>query len=154
MSKYRLTHVPSLGTIQTIEEVQGVEIPESFTVSSEIYRYVVTYDGYRIVTDQHIILALIANDQQCCESWGYFSSDDDAAFVGASLQEVRLTDTALNQASFDQRNLYLDDGRIQFIDFVTDRGVFQVAVYNGHNGYYGHSVVVRVDDADMLDTTI
>src|SRR6185437_12398098 len=101
-------------------------------------------DGYEVETDQHVYRVLISNEQSCCESWGYLASDDDLTpFIGAELREVRLTDTALNTARVEASDYYGDDaGGIQFVDFVTDRGTFQLAVYNGHNGYYGHGVIV------------
>ena len=46
---------------------------------------------------------------------------------------------------------------IQFINFETDRGVFQLTVYNTHNGYYGHDIFIQVDDKivfqKVLDNT-
>ena len=34
---------------------------------------------------------------------------------------------------------------VQFINFETDKGIFQLTVYNCDNGYYGHDVVVKCD---------
>ena len=42
-------------------------------------------------------------------------------------------------------------GGIQFVDFVTDRGTFQLAVYNSHNGYYGHGILVLKNDEVLLE---
>lgn len=119
------------------------------------------FDGYKVCTEDHEVMILISNEQNCCESWGYFDSNDDAnQFIGANLHEVRLTDTALNMAALDANGLIwngeidLDEGSIQFVDFVTDAGVFQLAVYNAHNGYYGHSVIVAIDDNIIFDDTL
>lgn len=38
-----------------------------------------------------------------------------------------------------------------FVDIKTDKGVFQLTVYNSHNGYYGHSVVFLRDDFKIVD---
>lgn len=112
-------------------------------------------DGYRVETDQHIFHVLIDNYQSCCESWGYLSSEDDfQQFIDAELLEVRLTDTALKQKVVDESDYYNDAGGIQFVDFVTDRGIFQLAVYNGHNGYYGHGIVVAKDSEVLLSDTL
>lgn len=44
--------------------------------------------------------------------------------------------------------------QIQFVDFVTSRGTFQLAVYNSHNGYYGHGIIVAKDDEILLNETL
>lgn len=112
-------------------------------------------DGYVVETDQHTYRVLISNEQSCCESWGYLASEDDLKpYIGAELREVRLTDTALNTERVEQSDYYEDEGGIQFVDFVTDRGTFQLAVYNGHNGYYGHGVLVVKDDDVLLNETL
>ena len=110
-------------------------------------------DGYQVTTDQHEYRVLIDNWQNCCEKWGYIASEDDLeGYVGAALLEVRLTDTALNTEILEQHDLtYFEEGSIQFVDFVTDQGTFQLAVYNGHNGYYGHSIRVTKDAEVLLD---
>lgn len=112
-------------------------------------------DGYRIKTDKHTYLILIDNHQSCCESWGYFSSDDDlASYIGASLLSVELVDTALNVEKAEDIVSSLDSGGIQFVTFKTDKGDFQLAVYNGHNGYYGHGIIVAKDDKIIHDNTL
>lgn len=129
-----------LGEITDIEEVFDVKIDWS------------NQDGYRVKTDHHEFYVLISNGQSCCESWGYFSSEDDLQdFIGANLIEVKLTDVALNQKKVEESDCYSDSGGIQFVDFVTDEGVFQLAVYNAHNGYYGHSITVLKDEEVLLD---
>ena len=119
------------------------------------------FDGYKVSTDSHEILVLISNEQNCCENWGYFDTNDDASqYIGADLHNVRLTDTALSQAALDAAGLMwhgeidLEEGGIQFVDFITDAGVFQLAVYNAHNGYYGHSVIVAIDGKIIFDDTL
>jgi hypothetical protein len=113
-------------------------------------------DGYKVETEQHIFYVLIDNGQSCCESWGYFASEDDLNYyVGAELQEINLTDTASNKEKVKESGYYDgDSGGIQFVDFVTDKGTFQLAVYNSHNGYYGHGIVVAKDDEILLNETL
>jgi hypothetical protein len=114
-----------------------------------------TKDGYKVVTDKHTYHILISNGQSCCENWGYMSSEDDLDyFVGAELLEVNLTDTELNKGKLDKQNVWIGDGGVQFVDFVTDKGTLQLAVYNGHNGYYGHSILVAKDNEILLSDTI
>ncbi len=113
-------------------------------------------DGYKVQTDAHTFHVLIDNGQSCCESWGYLSSEDDLSyFIGAELREVKLTDTALKQQKVEASGYYDgDEGGIQFVDFLTDRGTFQLAVYNSHNGYYGHGIVVAKDENILLNETL
>jgi len=113
-------------------------------------------DGYKVETDKHVIYVLIDNGQSCCESWGYFASEDDLnQFIGAELREINLTDTALNKEKVEKSGYYDgDSGGIQFVDFVTDNGVFQLAVYNAHNGYYGHGILVAKDNDIILNETL
>lgn len=99
------------------------------------------FDGFRVSTDKQDITVLISNGQSCCENWGYLVSEDDTEkFVGATLKDVTITDTAL--ITHDDLK-YLDEGEAMFVNFETSKGTFQIAVYNGHNGYYGHSVKVN-----------
>jgi hypothetical protein len=126
-----------LGTIKNIEEIYE------------------EMDGYKIETDKHTYLVLIDNGQSCCESWGYFASDDDLKqYIGSELCEVNLTDKALNTMALKESGFYDDCGGIQFVDFVTNKGTFQLAVYNAHNGYYGHGILVAKDDEIILNETL
>lgn len=100
------------------------------------------YDGYRVDTDKQSIYVLIDNEQSCCESWGYLSSDDDLSrYVGAGLRNLAITDEGLNTRMVDAgKEAKSDSGGIVFVTFDTTVGPFQLACYNGHNGYYGHEV--------------
>jgi hypothetical protein len=103
-----------------------------------------SFDGYKITTDQQEILCLISNGQSCCESWGIFESQDDYSdFIGATLNDVKIVDTALNVEKWNKDFEYgLDAGGVMFVNFETDAGTFQLAAYNSHNGYYGHSAIL------------
>jgi hypothetical protein len=90
----------------------------------------------------------ISNYQSCCESWGHFESHNDLNyFVDADFLGIRLTDTELITTDYPNghglSNQYVECGGVQFVDIQTSRGVFQVAVYNFHNGYYGHNIWIR-----------
>lgn len=99
-----------------------------------------SYDGYAVETDEQTIYVLIDNYQSCCETFGYLASDDDiSTFVGAELRGIAVVDQGLNTHMIAAGE-GLDEGGIVFVNFTTDRGVFQIACYNGHNGYYGHEV--------------
>lgn len=126
-----------------------IEISEVFNVEGGSSWH--KLDGYRVKTEGHEFLVLISNGQCCCEHWGYMTSDDNLPFyIGAELLSVKATDTALNKAKVDEEAPYgFDCGGIQFVDFETDKGTFQLAVYNAHNGYYGHTVRL-VKDGEVL----
>lgn len=130
----------TLGVIQSIAEIDNVKFG----------RYC-DGDGYRVTTDKHTFSVLIDNGQSCCENWGYFASNDDfEPFIGAELLSVEFIDEALNKKQFDELFKYgFDCGGAQFVDFNTSRGTLQLAVYNDHNGYYGHSIAV-IKDSDFL----
>ena len=137
-----------LGKVKEIREVRDVHLfPDR------------GYDGYKVVTDKHVYHVLISNDQECCENWGYVVSyDNKKYFNDAELLEVRLTDVALDKVRFPEKppneSGWSDVRGIQFVDFVTTQGVFQIAVYNEHNGYYGHGILLLQDDRVLLDDSV
>ena len=109
----------------------------------------------KVNTTQTEILVLIDNGQSCCENWGYFSSEDNhTPYIGAELNKVDLTDVALNKTKVEKSGWYEDNGGIQFVDFVTDKGTFQLAVYNAHNGYYGHGIAVVIGEKVIHEDTL
>lgn len=110
------------------------------------------YDGYCVETTLHKYLLLIDNGQCCCESWGYFASNNDFdSFIGKVLESVEMTDVALNTKAVEESGYYDGEcGGIQFVNFrMSDGNVLQFAVYNEHNGYYGHPIYF-VKDAEIL----
>lgn len=138
----------NLGTIKEIQEVENISLKEESWCK---------FDGYKVVTDKHSFFILISSEQNCCESWGYFSSEDNfEQFIEKGLKEVTATNTALNTAVLEKENdIHLDEGGIQFVNFVcTDGSVLQFAVYNGHNGYYGHSIYFMKDDEVLLEESL
>lgn len=157
----------SLGTIKSIEEAKGITYQptaplhgsggarQGFVGMLNMLTGSGDMDGYKVETDKRIYYVLISNEQSCCESWGYLVSEDASEqFIGADLREVNLTDMALETLHFERADYYEDDGGVKFVNFVTDRGVFQIAVYNAHNGYYGHSILVARDEAVLLNDTL
>lgn len=104
--------------------------------------------GYAITTDEQVIKLLIDDNQSCCESWGYFMSEDDVTkFIGSDLIELTLTDTALNTIKLKEQNMsieqpYVYEGGIIFVNISTTEGLLQFCAYNEHNGYYGHDAKV------------
>jgi hypothetical protein len=154
-----------LGNVAPLNGTNGSHLGFSGMVSSVFGGR--TMDGYRVTTTKEPVLVLIDNQQSCCESWGYMASDDDlSSFVGANLRDVELADTRLGtwtltdeqkkQEANDKEMGWspYDEGGVQFVTFKTSRGDFQLAVYNGHNGYYGHGIIVAVGDKIVLDGTL
>jgi len=105
------------------------------------------YDGYRITTTEHEYLFLVYGEQNCCEQWGYFASDDSANdYIGKTLVATELTDVALDTRRVEESGYYEDGGGIQFVNLkMSDGGVLQLSVYNAHNGYYGHPIIFAKD---------
>ena len=112
------------------------------------------YCGYEVTTTHEIISILIDNNSRCCEHYGYMSTNDDInEFVGATLFNIELTDTSLNTTKIDaitegcHKDGYyrsdIDVEQIQFVNFITNRGIMQLVVYNYHNGYYGHEILIK-----------
>lgn len=129
--------------ITEISEYEGKQ-PEPYAWGTEA--------GFEIVTDKQTITLAIDNDASCCESWGYFLTEDDwEKFIGAELRGVKVTDTNRSTKTFndpkarwdDEGNIDLDCGEVLFVDIETDRGPLQFVAYNAHNGYYGHEAYIR-----------
>jgi hypothetical protein len=74
---------------------------------------------------------LFDDGQSCCEH-RYMVTDDDLS----EYADVKLLDLELKDAP-DQEDEYSEVHEIQFLDVKTDKGVFQIANHNEHNGYYG-----------------
>ena len=108
--------------------------------------------GYRIATDRTVIEFGISTCHQCCERWGYFSSDDDLGrFVGKEISDIELYSEKEGSYGIPEDAEDLECGGICFITVrLTDGDSFQLAVYNAHNGYYGHDIWVRVGDEGIL----
>lgn len=112
-----------------------------------------TYDGYCIETDSRQLYFVINNGQDCCENWGYLSSEDDfGSFIGSELKNVYVTDTKLGTIVSNMKE-DLDAGSAMFINVETTNGLLQFVAYNEHNGYYGHDVqlVSKYDDKIVIE---
>lgn len=85
------------------------------------------------------ILKLWDDGQSCCEN-RYMRTDDDLSeFAGAILLGFELKNAPPVEGEYG-------DHEIQFLDVKTDKGVFQLANHNEHNGYYGGFwIIARVE---------
>ena len=104
-----------------------------------------SHDGYSVVTSSgQVVFVLVDDGSTCCESWGAISSfEEPKEFMGAKLLKVEKVDIGLSKKMIDAAE-WVDQGDIMFVNFETDRGLFQLAVYNAHNGYYGHVATLCV----------
>ena len=114
-----------------------------------------TWDGYLVETSERKIRLLVDSTQDCCEAWGMVTAaeDEPGYFIGAKLVRIDWTGTDLTKHE-DVADLDLDEGGVMFVDFVTNRGTLQLAVYNSHNGYYGHYAKLVIDGAAVLEETL
>ena len=117
-------------TTERIESIREIEIQEGWN----------TYEGFEVITSKQRIVLGIEGGQACCEEWGYFWSNDSIEeFIGAELRNVKITDQCLNTEKAPK----VYEGDVMFVTLETDRGDLQFVAYNEHNGYYGHSAIVR-----------
>lgn len=137
-------------------------MPEMITAISE-YESSNEWDaeaGFKITTDQQTITLAIDDRASCCETWGYFLTEDDTEkFVGAHLLGIKITDTNRSNRNFtsgwdevkdSKPTEHLDSGDVMFVDIQTDRGTLQFVAYNAHNGYYGHEA--RVTSTQLTES--
>ncbi len=126
-------------TIKSIEEVEGYIDDNG------------GWDGYLVETSERKIRLLVDNGASCCENWGMVASEDDLGyFLGAEL--LRIDWTGPDLVKLVDVDPY--DGDVMFVDFVTSVGVLQLAVYNAHNGYYGHYAKLVIDGEAVHEDTI
>ena len=100
--------------------------------------------GYKITTNKQEIIISISNGQNCCENWGYITSEDYFPdFFGAELLGIILVNTELKKDTLLGIDFYDDEENCLFVNVETSKGTIQFILYNSHNGYYGHSVLIK-----------
>jgi len=99
--------------------------------------------GYKITTTSQEILIGISDGGQCCENYGYLTSEDDFSdFIGSELTKIESIDTSLNVKVVEYlNNQNIDMDSCMFFNLYTTNGMLQFVVYNEHNGYYSHDAV-------------
>lgn len=115
------------------------------------------YSGYEVVTNLHTYRFGIEDYTQCCESWGYITSEDEFdRFIGKELVEVDTTDKySVTKSMLREENGGVELEELVFVTFkLSDGDVLQFAVYNQHNGYYGHSIGFWIDDNREISDSI
>lgn len=125
------------------------------------------YSGYKIVTDKFKIIFAIDNYQQCCETWGYFETKENLNdLIGQELLSIATTDPDYSttdikyidisdeeidslfkkyNTDIDYLNDYYHTVECCFVNLQTNLEFVQLAVYNEHNGYYGHDIYFKIE---------
>jgi hypothetical protein len=100
------------------------------------------FEGFVITTSDQTIKIGIESGQSCCETFGYLTMNDEISdFINQELLSISVVDTALNRKVIDLVSFF-EEGDAMFVNLETSNGLLQLAVYNSHNGYYGHETVV------------
>ena len=121
-----------------MEKILNIREVENFTLPDD-YR---GYDGYVIKTNVQEIIIGIDNYQSCCEDWGHLTSEDNFDdFIGAELLSVEVVDGEYKSEKITLSDYFSVDECI-FVNVQTTEGTLQFVLYNSHNGYYGHKVVI------------
>lgn len=118
-----------------------IKIEEVYGVSP--YKSSKNFDGYKIETEDEEIYFVIENCQNCCECWGYLSTSENLEdYIGADYlgYEENVCKVLADQVKED----YVDEDEMQFLNINTSNGVIDFAVYNSHNGYYSHTVILKI----------
>ena len=114
-------------------------------------------EGFEVVTTKQSIKLYIDAGQSCCERFGYFwCNENPQDFIGATVNNVSVADTALNEAEMKKNELdpkkeYFEGG-VMFVNIDTDKGLLQFVAYNEHNGYYGHEAKVECSQLNHSET--
>lgn len=135
-----------MNKVLEIKEVFNIEQANSFW----------NYDGYFVKTEKDTYYFLIENGQCCCEDWGYISSDEDLTkYIGKELVSIDIVDTGCNKILDILKENYVEENECMFINLnFGDMSELQLAVYNSHNGYYGHGVLFIKNDKTILDSSL
>lgn len=131
-------------TITSIKEVYEVTIEDQYG----------SYEGWEIQTTLRNIKIYVNDQQSCCETFGSIVSEDNVeSFIGSDLSKVEVVDVACSVKMLEDIGS-LDAGDTMFVNFTTSKGLLQFAVYNSHNGYYGHDAKFIVDDIILHEKCI
>mgnify|MGYP000876036974 FL=1 len=118
------------------------------------------WDGLSVTTNKRRITLAISSVQSCCEHYGTILSEDDKSlYIGTELMSINFIDAC----SYDECEV-LKKSRLEscdvdvldcaFINLNTDKGKLQFAVYNNHNGYYGHDIKFIEEDISSITTEL
>ena len=167
--------IKSFSNEKVLEAINNKEIIESIEEHSETltvkrmnyhrkeeYQTNKSTSGYLIKTNKRTIKFLIDDEQDCCESWGYFTSEDNLSeFIGKELLSIKVVDDALNitELLLDEHTKEVagDNDRstsTMFVNVNTSNGLLQFTAYNNHNGYYGHYAYFIIDNVTKEEKSL
>lgn len=126
------------------------------------------YTGFLIITNKQCIYILIEGYQKCCENWGYEAcknsgiietQDDLKDFIGSEVLSIERITTENHKSIqiYDKLEEKLKNDCFyypdtEFVSIKTSNGILQFAVYNSHNGYYGHNIYIVFNQTIIQDT--
>lgn len=111
------------GNEETVKAIQS-------SVNKKMKRVFLEDDVLIFHMDDGSILRLFDDGQSCCES-RYMKTDDNLdEYSGSVLLGFELKNGPDIETEYDVHD-------VQFLDVKTDKGTFQMASHNEHNGYYG-----------------
>ena len=130
-----------------------VKIEEVNNVNFNNNRYS-NYDGFRIETEDEEIYFVIDNSQQCCENWGtyLYTPEDLREYVGADY--LGYDESSCSEIENGLKSEYVESDEICFLNIHTSKGTIDFAVYNSHNGYYSHAVVLKITNKKTGETSM
>jgi hypothetical protein len=130
-----------------------LNIEEVYNVNFNNNRYS-NYDGFKIETEDEEIYFVIDNSQQCCENWGtyLYTPEDLREYVGADY--LGYDESSCSEIENHLENEYVESDEICFLNIHTSKGTIDFAVYNSHNGYYSHAVVLKITNKKTGETSM
>mgnify|MGYP001613216559 CR=1 FL=1 len=96
--------------------------------------------GFVVKTTERRFVIGIGNVRGCCERWGSTAPPGLLDFVGATIEKG-----GYSVVEMDDSDSY-DTGGIATLCINTSKGTLELAVFNYHNGYYGHAWSFKIDD--------
>lgn len=149
--------------IKNIEIIDSITVSNGITIGNEKFKSIDDrlMEGYKISLSNdnentRFIFILIDSETRCCESYGYIESEDDISkFIGAKFDYMKITDNTLNTKILNEIGKFENEDEFytanaKFVDFYTNKGNFQLAIYNAHNGYYGHQILILDTDTNYV----
>lgn len=134
-----------MSKIVKIEEVNNVNF------NDDSYS---NYDGFRIETEDEEMYFLIGNSQCCCENWGtyLYTPEDLKDYIGADY--LGYDESSCSEIENHLKIEYVGPDEICFLNIHTSKGTIDFAVYNSHNGYYSHAVVLKITNKKTGETSM
>lgn len=123
-----------MSKILNIDEVYNIDLNDRYS----------RYDGFVVETEEEEIYFVIQNGQQCCENWGVYlyTVENLKDYIGA--EYLGYSENSCDQIIKDLEEEYVSSNETCFLNIHTSKGDIDFAVYNSHNGYYAHTVILKI----------